>query len=410
MVLNSLAEVSTANTYFINSQLIQNKNTRLSLYANYRTVDNVQTEDTEAINSRLIYNQKLFNNILNFNIVYETLSGNLAQQEFTYIQVEPGQGYYTWNDYNGNGIQELNEFEIAQFQDEATYLRVALPTLNYLQTHQTKLSQSLNINLQQWSNKTGFKKFASHFQNQLFILIDNKQERDGSAFNFNPFDIDSPNLLALNYNLKNSLFFNRGQQSFSTTYNYLKSQNKTSFAIDDLENNLKMHQLQFTHKLGDYWLLDLKTSMGTNETNSENYSSRNYLLESNSINPKISYLYNTNNALDFFYNYKNKENTVGAMELLNSHNLGTSYRFSNQKKTSMNAEFNFYLNDFEGNSNSPVAYQMLEGLQDGNNYTWSVLWLQKLNNFLDLNINYLGRKSETSKTIHTGTVQLRAHF
>ena len=80
MVLNSLAEVSTANTYFINSQLIQNKNTRLSLYANYRTVDNVQTEDTEAINSRLIYNQKLFNNILNFNIVYETLSGNLAQQ------------------------------------------------------------------------------------------------------------------------------------------------------------------------------------------------------------------------------------------------------------------------------------------------------------------------------------------
>ena len=264
--------------------------------------------------------------------------------------------------------------------------------------------------MQQWSNKKGFKKIASHFQNQSFILIDNKQERDGSKFNFNPFDINALNLLALNYNLKNSLFFNRGQQLFSTTYNYLKSQNKTSFAIDDLENNLKIHQLQFVHKIGDYWLLDLKTSIGINETKSENYSSRNYILESNNINPKVSYLYNTNNALDFFYNYKDKENTIGALELLTSHNLGTSYRFSNQKKTSINVEFNFYLNDFEGNSNSPVAYQMLEGLQDGNNYTWSILWLQKLNSFLDLNLNYLGRKSETSKAIHTGTVQLRAHF
>ena len=408
--VTSLDKVSSANTYFINSKLIQNKNTRLSLYANYRTVENVQFENTEAINSRLLYNQKLFNNILNYNLVYETVSGNLAQQEFTYIEVEPGQGYYTWIDYNGNGIKELNEFEIAQFQDEATYLRIALPTLNYLQTHQTKLSQSLNINLQQWSNQSGFKKFASHFQNQSFTLIDNKQERDGSAFNFNPFDIDTANLLALNFNLKNSLFFNRGQQNYSTTYNYLKSQNKTSFAIDNLENNLKMHQLQFTHKLGSFWLMDLKSSIATNENNSENYSSRNYFLESATIQPKISYLYNSNNVLDFYYTLKDKENTIGNMETLESHNLGASYRFSNQKKTSINAEFNFFLNDFIGNSNSPVGYQMLEGLQNGKNFTWSILWLQKLNSFLDLNLNYLGRKSETSQTIHTGTIQLRAHF
>ena len=30
--------------------------------------------------------------------------------------------------------------------------------------------------------------------------------------------------------------------------------------------------------------------------------------------------------------------------------------------------------------------------------------------FLDLNLNYFGRKTETSKTIHTGTVQLKAYF
>jgi len=39
------------------------------------------------------------------------------------------------------------------------------------------------------------------------------------------------------------------------------------------------------------------------------------------------------------------------------------------------------------------------------------LLLQKnLTQFLDINVNYQGRNSETSKTIHTGSVQLRAYF
>ena len=69
-----------------------------------------------------------------------------------------------------------------------------------------------------------------------------------------------------------------------------------------------------------------------------------------------------------------------------------------------------FLNDFTGNTNTPVAYQMLSGLQAGKNYTWNVLFNQKLTTFLNLNLNYLGRKSENSKTIHTGSVQLRAVF
>ena len=65
---------------------------------------------------------------------------------------------------------------------------------------------------------------------------------------------------------------------------------------------------------------------------------------------------------------------------------------------------------FNGSTNTPVAYQMLEGLQPGKNFTWSLLAQKKLTDFLDLNLNYFGRKTETSKTIHTGTIQLKAYF
>ena len=51
---------------------------------------------------------------------------------------------------------------------------------------------------------------------------------------------------------------------------------------------------------------------------------------------------------------------------------------------------------------------MLEGLQAGKNSTWRLLLQKNLTQYLDININYQGRKSDTSQTIHTGNVQLRA--
>jgi len=53
---------------------------------------------------------------------------------------------------------------------------------------------------------------------------------------------------------------------------------------------------------------------------------------------------------------------------------------------------------------------MMEGLQPGKNVTWSLLAQKRLTKFLDLNLNYFGRKTETNKVIHTGTVQLKAYF
>jgi len=60
-----------------------------------------------------------------------------------YIKTEPGQGYYTWIDYNNNGIKEFNEFEIAIYKDQADYLRVALPNLTFINTQRAKWQQIL---------------------------------------------------------------------------------------------------------------------------------------------------------------------------------------------------------------------------------------------------------------------------
>ena len=410
---NRLERVNSSNTYYIKSKLLQNANTNLGVYVNYRTLkyEDQAIKDEQSLNSRVNYNQNLFKQIVQWNTIFETNSGSLPLQDFTYIQVDPGKGTYTWIDYNENGIQELNEFEVAQFQDQGEYIRVLLPNQVFVKTHQNRLSQTLTINPQQWSvEESKSKKFWSHFYNQTSYLIDRKTRRDGNNFNLNPFTSDSDKQLALNKSFRNVLFLNRGKQHYTTSYTFLSNSNRSILSIGFQENKLKSHQFNFNHKFAESWLINLKSSFDVNESISENYASRNFNIDEKRFQPKLSYLFNENARFDMFYQYTTKDNTIGNMETLKQSNYGISFTYNNVQEISLTGEVNLFQNQFEGNPNTPVSYQMLEGLQAGKNFTWSLLAQKKLTKFLDLNLNYFGRKTETSKTIHTGTVQLKAYF
>jgi hypothetical protein len=410
---NLVERVNSSNTYYLKSRLVQNKTTNLQLFVNYRDLkaEDETTQDEQSLNSRLNFNQKLFNNLIVWNTSFETNSGTLPQQDFTYVEVEAGQGAYTWIDYNENGIQELNEFEIAQFSDQGSYIRVLLPNQVFVRTHQNRLSQTLTINPQQWSkSKNKTKKFFSHIYNQTSYLIDRKIKREGNNFNLNPFKDDEENQLALNNSVRNVLFYNRGKQRYTTSYTYLTNTSRNLLSIGFQENILSSHQLNFNHKFGVNWLANALASFGKDESISENFTNRNFNIEEERFQPKLSYLFNENAQFDVFYQYTSKANTIGNLESLAQNNYGLSFTYNNAQKISLTGEFNFFENEFEGNANTPVAYQMLEGLQPGKNFTWSLLAQKKLTKFLDLNLNYFGRKTETSKTIHTGTIQLKAYF
>ena len=411
-----LDRVNSSNTYYLDSRLLKNEKTNLSLYVNYRTLKNEdqQQANENSLNSRLLFNQRFLKNGIIWNTAFETNSGTLPQQDFTYVQVEPGQGAYTWIDYNENGIQELEEFEIAQFQDQGEYIRVLLPNQVFIKTHQNRLSQTVTLNPIDWVNsKSKTKQVLSKFYNQSSYLIDRKIIRNDNDFDLNPFKQGEDNQLGLTLNFRNVLFFNRGKQRYTTSYTYLWNSSENTLSFGFIENNLKSHQLNFIHKIKNSWLVTLTSALEQQFSNSENFSSKNFDIDTNKFNPKLSYLLNDNVQFDVFYQFTNKDNTINNLESLKQQKYGLSFAFSpkgNAQVGAISGEFNVFNNNFEGNANSPVAFQMLEGLQPGKNFTWTLLAQKKLTKFLDLNLTYFGRKTETSNTIHTGNVQLKAYF
>ena len=407
---NTFTEINNRKTYYLDAKIIQTERTNLSLFANYRETENAFSENQKALNSKIIYNQRFLKNFITLGTSYETSSGNVAQQDFVYVEVEAGQGFYTWIDYNDNGIQEFDEFEVAEFQDQANFLRVPLPNLQFIATQSAKINQSITLNANQWSNKTGLKKVLSHFYNQFFLSSRNELERARNSFNLNPFNMSKDQQISVNFTIKNSLYFNRGLQNFSATYTYAKAENKQQYSIGSQDTDTNYQQIDFQHKVGKFWLIDLQGKLSENKLETENFNNRNYEIDVIAFQPKISYVLNNDNRFAAFYHMKNKENTLAEFEKLKQQKIGIEYFYTGKSTSQFNANFTTFFNDFSGNPNSPVGYQMLEGLQEGTNYTWTFLWNKKLNSFLNVTLNYKGRKSLNSKTIHTGTINLKAVF
>lgn len=407
---NNLQKVNFSNTYYLKSRLLNTEKHNLSIFLNYRDLQFVESKNIQSLNSRILHQLYFYQDLFHINTSYETQSGTAPRQEFTYLAVEDGRGLYMWNDYNNNGLQELEEFEIAPFRDLAKYIKVFLPNQIFIPTHQTKLSFALTFQPENWKKEAKIKKYLSVFYNQMSVNLDKKVQRTNNAFNLNPLDLNLENVLTQNFNFRNSLFYNKGKQKHSVLYNFIHQANVNFLQSGKLENTGNTHLLQHLHRFKKDWLLttNLKTSLS--KFYSENYLDKNFSLNNQALEQKLTYNFSQNISIEGNYLLQQKEDVLNFNTQLTQSQLGINAIINKMGKFTCNAGFSIINNNFSGNPNTAVAFTMLEGLQANQNTTWQVLLQRNITQYLDINLNYQGRKSETSNTIHTGSVQLRAYF
>ncbi|NJM16108.1 MAG: hypothetical protein HC896_12700 [Bacteroidales bacterium] len=133
---NRFNSFSTAQTWSFTSAFKQLRNQQLDLSATYRNVAYKLDTNlaTDQYLGRVGHRMHAFNRFLNTNITYELGAGKEPQREFAYIRVTDGQGTHKWDattDYNNNSVAEINEFEVARFNDEANFLKIYLPGNQY---------------------------------------------------------------------------------------------------------------------------------------------------------------------------------------------------------------------------------------------------------------------------------------
>ena len=410
LVHQNLKKVNDAQSLYLKTQLLRQKNTQLRVYAYYRKINYTDRPDNATFNSSIDFHKMFFQQMIQWQTRYQNTSGSLAQHDYTYVETEPGQGYYAWNDYNQNGIQELDEFEIAQFQDEAKFLRVSLPNIRYIPTQKAEIQQNIRVDFSKIANRKNTGKFWTHWYDNFRISAENNRIKTTDFVQLNPFETANENTLTKRFVLQNSLFYNRGKQQYTTAYNYSDSRQKNWQSFGSLYNRIRFHEILFQHRIQTNWQMELWNKYTRKESENERYSHRDYRINEQLFAPKITYLFSLKNRMGFSYQYVAKKNQTGEKESLFQHTLSLTYTWAEGNKNNINASVKAIKNDFSGKSYSAVGYQMLDGLQPDNNMTWSLLWTRKLNSFLYLNLNYNGRSNSFTRTIHNGNIQLRASF
>ncbi|MDZ4795380.1 MAG: hypothetical protein SGI83_13955 [Bacteroidota bacterium] len=385
----------------------------------YNAVISKQKED-ETILGRAEYVMNEWKGLLNGNILYEVGAGQEQRRDFAYLEVPAGTGQFAWIDYNSDGVQQLNEFEIAAFIDQAKFIRIFTPTNEFIKANFITFNYSFTINprsLLTKPNLKGIRKLLTRL-NLVTSLQTSKKSIAKGTFEFNPFkyNVNDTALVTLNTVILNTLSFNRFNSKWGVDLSNLRNNGKSLLTYGYESRRLNDWLVKWRWNISRAFSLNVNGKKGENALYTPQFVNRNYQLTSYSAEPFLTFIKGTAFRIVTSYKLDNKKNLpVYGNQKSTSHSLNVESKYNILQSSSITGKFTFntidYKDPLSGNvANTTVSYIMLDGLLPGKNYLWSLGFSKRLLNNLELNFQYDGRKSGTSKTVHIGRAAITALF
>ena len=384
-------------------------------YRKLRHLNREMLEETTLM-GRLDYMSNLFDNNLRNELSYAIGNGRELRREFVYLTVPTGEGTHTWRDDNGDGVQELNEFYMAVNPEEKNYIKIFVPTDEYILAYTTLFNYRLNAKFpDSWRDQNGLKLFLQKFSNNTSWNVEKKVSANDLVSRISPFTqgIANEDLISARQSFRSSLFFNRSSPKYGFDASFYSSQHKQllSGGYEDLVQ--EDWRLNMRYNLKQSFNLNLSLKNGTRMAASDFLDNSNYSIDLYTIDPEIHWQPSTSFRSSGKYGYTHKRNVANLEmdERAVHNNFGLNFRYAKAIKTTLNAEMNYTNIRYNGQSNSPTGYEMLQALTIGDNYIWRFNWLQKIGEGLQLNMTYEGRNSEgLNRLVHTGRMQVSALF
>ncbi len=393
-------------------------------YRNLNVDENVEQnlEDDQTFLGLIEYNWAAWKGFVRSSTSYEISSGQQQKVDYLYTPVQANLGDYVWIDNNGNGIQENNEFELAtinNLEDSVRFIRVVVPANEYSKTSKVRFNQSLNLSPKAlWFNQKGIKKALSLFSFQSLWQLD-KQFLGGDAWNlYNPFYENDSVLVSANSGIRNALFFRQGNPNFNAEIYFNSLTNKILLVngTDGRQKNTWGSKVRF--KVAEKWLANVNGETGFINNSSQAFKDRDYQIDYWLVQPKLTFQNGIKYRLSLDYlerRHIDRLNSLMDREAL-ERSLNLEGRWNVVMKSTLNGRLSFVNIRFEDSdkmpysTNNPAAFQILQGLNPGQNWVWALSLESQLMKNIQLVLQYNGKKSQDVPASHVGRVELRAVF
>jgi hypothetical protein len=353
-------------------------------------------------------------NRLTGNTLFEVSSGREQKTEFNYIAVQPGTGQYVWIDFNGDSIQQVNEFTTEGFPEMRNFTRINILSNQFVPTLNTSFNQSLR-----WQGKSGgknsFQVFLNKISSQSSFRFERKIKENTAKGFWNPFysDVPDSSLVTFNQNFRHTFFFKRGDPIFELqwTVNTNNARNILVTGYERRRNDVFGFMGRYNIGIPFMLMLNLNRAYKYSDSESAAFKLNNFSIRIGEIKPEFLWIIDGDYRLSVSYQYLLQQNRIAPhFERSKSNDLGMKFDFNRDAKSSLRIAATMSLIKYDGIRNSAVEFAMLEGLKNGRNYLWSINYDLTLKNNVQLNFGYDGRKSEGADAVHTGRASVKAYF
>lgn len=412
---NYLKPLSRSNSFELKIGKKSKHGNSLSFYLNYKNTaltDSVSSEIPEnTLNAKISYQLKDKKGFVSNNTTYTFGSGIENKREFIYLKVMPGKGYYTWTDYNKNGVKELDEFEKAYYTDQAEYIRVFKTSNQFEQIYNTGLNSSLIIDFNKLYKAKKRIFSIKNLRNTTNYTTEKKQNRTSISNSINPFEIKNylNEIIFLNFIVRNriSYIFSRKLQ-----INHIYQLNKTINTVINgtYITNKQINQYNLKWRVSNSLIVEEYFEKGYKNSETDFMTSKNFKIRNNQNHLKITISPAGWLNVELANKLTTKNNIIGAEQSEEySWSIGATYKGAKSKGL-FELKVDYIQLNYNSDPSSSIAYEMLESLKPGNNLIVTLNMSQKLSKNLYFILNYQGRNIPDNKMIHTASMELKALF
>ncbi|MGB1247275.1 MAG: hypothetical protein ACPG4Z_00210 [Chitinophagales bacterium] len=414
-----------AHTFDLKGRFLAKKNHTLNWKLTYRNLqqDTLFTNNDDLKHfylGRIDYNFVVKKGAIKGNTLYEIGAGREQKTQYNYIESPDGQGSYAWQDINENGVQELNEFYVSAFSNENRYLRIFSNSLEFQPVNSTRFNQSISLNPKAvWFNKEGIKGFIARFSSTTAVQLSKKVFADsdvkiGQVISPIAFGLEDTLLVSKGTSVRQVVFFNRTDTKYGLEYNFNHNENKTLLTSGFEKRLLTSHAFKLRWNFIKTMTFNAKYTNGFKQNDSDFFFDRKYEYIFNETETNITWLYDSKLRLGLTHKYAFRSNPlpVTGGQFAVSNEATVEMKYSRASKSTLTARFSFANVGYNDDSfqNEQLAFDMLQGLQDGNNYIWGATLDRTIAKNLQLSMSYEARKTGETAIVHTGRAQVRAIF
>ncbi|TAE48730.1 MAG: hypothetical protein EAZ89_14955, partial [Bacteroidetes bacterium] len=375
---------------------------------NARTL-NANLQATLSDKKRIIYT----------NLVYEASAEQVARREIRYIEVNPGQGEYVWLDslYNNDGIQDIEEFQVANNPLTANFLRIVAPTRELFPATRLSATGNLVIDLRKAlpESKNPWREILRNFRSVSNLrLTQNRNRGENTVYLINFFNpLGDTSLLDASYSLRQDFGFFQNSPKGDLRFSFADIQSRLFLTTGD---ELRRNQgVTFSQRLNlsDARSLEADTRLGQKSTFAELFPARNFDIRSIETKPRINFQFNRKLRLTAGYEYLFRQNRLpdgNPDAFVHIHKVVADARWNIRDRNNIFTRLELVHLRQSGLPGFSAEYELREGLQPGANAiirifaTWYVL------SNVELSATYEGRITGKTPPIHTGRLQVRALF